>query len=121
MSLWGDLSAKGKVIAGIVGGIAALGTVYAWSSGAVDTLITTEKERQELEQHHDSDIKNVLQLIADEKKSDRIQRNHRELSRLQRDLVGEKYQNEGEKVFMTQEIQRLENELRCDEKGICIN
>lgn len=116
-----SLSNKAKLVAGIVGGLTALGSVWAWSSGFAGNLITTEAERKILEQHHEEDIANVFEVLAQEKKNDRIQRNHRELSRLQRDLVGEKYANEGEKVFMVEEIKRLEEELRCDEKGICVN
>jgi len=114
------LSTRGKILAGIVAGIGAIGAIYTWSSGLADNLITTETERQALEQHHDQDIASVLDLIAQEKKNDRVQRNHRELSRLQRDLVGEKFSNEGEKLFMVEEIRRLEKELLCDEKGVCL-
>ena len=50
---------------------------------------------------------------------DRVQRNHRELARLQRDLTGGKYANDDERAFMILEIQRLQKAIACDETEVC--
>ena len=100
-----------KVVAGIVALAAALGTVAVWGKDAYNHF---EKAAD-----HSKDIAEVLEVIAQEKKYDRVQRNRRELQRLERDLVGGKYSNDNEKEFIIIEIKDLKNAIRCDEEGIC--
>ena len=100
-----------KLVASVVGLFASLWLVIGWAQTAYEHFEKTE--------HHNKDIQKVLEVLAEEKKADRIGRNHRELARLQRDLIGENYQTEGERIFIVEEIKRLEKVLRCDQDGIC--
>ena len=100
-----------KVLAGVVAIAASAGTVSVW---ALDAYKHFEKTAD-----HNEDIAKVLELIAEEKKFDRVQRNQRELQRLERDLVGGKYANEDEKTFIILEIKDLKSSIRCDVEGIC--
>ena len=100
-----------KILAAIVAGLAALGTLTAWGANAYKHFETSE--------HHDGDIQAVLEVIAEEKKYDRIQRNRRELKRLERDYLGGKFSNVLEKELIEEEIKDLKVQIRCDEEGIC--
>lgn len=100
-----------KVLAGIVAGIAAIGTMVAWGQDAYEHFETTDD--------HKGDIQAVLEVIAQEKKYDRIQRNRRELKRLERDYLGGKFANELEKELIDAEIKDLKAQILCDEEGIC--
>ena len=111
-----------KWIAGVVAGLAAIWTVLTWGAAGMN-YVHTEPEaaalKVELKEHHNQDTQLILQMIADEKKADRVQRNQRELVRLERDLVGGKYANEDEKEFMKLEIEDLKKAIHCDLDGIC--
>ena len=111
-----------KWIAAVVAGLAAIGTALTWGASGMDYVYTTPKAealKQEIEEHHNTDTQLILQLIADEKKADRVQRNQRELVRLERDLVGGKYANEDERRFMLLEIEDLKAAIHCDVDDIC--
>jgi uncharacterized protein HemX len=111
-----------KWLAAVVAGLGAVWVIIGWGA---DTYKHFEKK-----EHHDQDIQILLQDIAerDQKmqeqianqiREDRIQRNMRELQRLQRDLVGQKFGSEAEKEFILAEIQRLERAILCDQQGVC--
>jgi len=100
--------------------IAFLGTWAVAGNDKIHWQSEADADKTEIQQQHTHDIEAVLKEIADQKKLDRIQRNHRELSRLERDLIGEKYETLGEKEFIISEITRLGTSLHCDETGICI-
>lgn len=111
-----------KWLAAVVGGLGALWIAIGWGADAYKHF--------EKKEHHDEDIQILLQdiaerdqkmqeQIANQKREDRIQRNMRELQRLQRDLVGQKFGSEAEKEFILAEIQRLERAILCDQQGVC--
>jgi len=111
-----------KAVAALVAGLAAIGTVVVWGQNASEYVYTTPKAEalaQEIREHHDEDTQLVFQLIADEKKTDRIQRNQSDLKRLERDLIGGRYGNADEKEFMILEIRDLQAAIHCDRDGIC--
>lgn len=109
---WKAMPRYGKWISSVVGGLAAIWLTIGWAQNGYEHL-HTQPEADEMKEE-------MYQFIADEKKMDRIQRNHRELSRLQRDLIGGKYANDGEKEFLIGEINLLNSTLRCDEEGVCL-
>lgn len=100
-----------KVLTAIVAIFTALGTMALWGQTAYEHFETAEQ--------HDEDIQAVLEVIAAEKKYDRIQRNRRELKRLERDYIGSKFSNDAEKTLVENEIKELKALIRCDEEGIC--
>jgi len=108
---WKELPIYGKWLAGVVAGLGAAGTII---TGVVIGIgwFHTQAEADELEQR-------VYQFMADEKKADRMQRNRKDLAKLQRDLIGQRYTTQGEKSFIEGEIRRLQAVLLCDEAGIC--
>lgn len=110
-SVWQKIPMWSKWLAALVGGLGALWVLIGWGADAYNHF--------EKADHHNQDIQLVLEEIAAQKKADRIQRNYRELQRVQRELIGEKYSNEAEKSFMLSEIKRLENAILCDEQGVC--
>jgi hypothetical protein len=95
------MSKKGKMISGIVVGLSAIGTVLVFAEEKIDKAIVTEKE-----------LTSVVKVIQDG-------RNIERLGDLQRDLIGEKYNNEGEKLYLVEEIKRLQKQLLCSEKNKC--
>lgn len=111
MSIWEKIPMWSKIVASIVAGIAALGTMGVWAKDAYKHFETAAQ--------HDADIQAVLEVIAEEKKADRIQRNRRELKRLERDYIGGKFSNADEKKLVETEIQELKALIRCDEEKIC--
>jgi hypothetical protein len=119
MPVWSKLPKWGQWLAGTVAGVTAMVTLYAYAEDIVDPMFVSEKQLEELKAHHDEDVVQIITELAAQKKADRIQRNHRELARLQRALVGENYANEAERQFILQEINRLQIALACDEEGIC--
>lgn len=110
-NVWDKVPMWSKIFSGVVGTLAALWLVIGWAQDAYQHFETTR--------HHDQDIQLVLDKVAEQTKSTRISENRRELGSLQRQLVGEKYSNEGEKALIVADIQRLEKTLLCDEQGVC--
>jgi hypothetical protein len=100
-----------KWLTSLTAGLGAMWLLIAW--------LINGYEHFEKAQHHSADIQMVLERAAEEEKRDRIQRNYRELARLQRDLIGEKYRNEGEREYIIEEIRALNAALACDERGEC--
>lgn len=114
MTGWlGRIPMWSKILAAIVAGLAAIGTMIAWGQDAYEHFETSE--------HHDADVQAVLEVIAQEKKNDRIQRNRRELKRLERDFVANRFSNPAEKELVKTEIEDLKAQILCDEEGICPN
>lgn len=104
---------------GLAACIGATVTLWGYGDALADPYFVSEKQLSDLKEHHEGDIESILTELAQQKKSDRIQRNHRELARLQRALIGENYANEAERFFILQEIDRLQKALACDEEDIC--
>jgi uncharacterized membrane protein YciS (DUF1049 family) len=111
MNYWKKLPTWGQWVSGVVAGVAAIGIVIGWITLTFG-LVHTQVEADEMEQQ-------IYQVMADEKKADRIQRNRKDLSQLKRELVGEYYRTEGEKELIKLDIVRIEKELLCDEEKIC--
>ena len=111
-----------KWIVAVVAGLAAIGTMVTWGATGYDHIHTqpeADSMKQEIEEHHNKDLTAVYQMLANEKRTDRVQRNQRELVRLERDLLGGKYSNEDERRFMVLEIQDLKAAIHCDLDNIC--
>ena len=98
---WQKLPSWGQWLAGVGGGIAVLYSAAVWSADAIDKAIVTEDELNQVS------------------KTLRIQLNSTQLTNLQRDLIGEKYANDGEKEFIVQQIQQIQQQLKCDQQNIC--
>ena len=122
MNAWEKLPTWGKWMSSVVAGLAAVGMLINWGMTGADALhweSEAEANKIELEEHHDEDVKELLQMIADEKKTDRIGRNKRKLKRLERDFIAGRYANDNERQFLIEEIADLKRAIRCDEEGIC--
>ena len=122
MITWNEVPNMAKWIVGVVAGFAAIGTVVTWGASGYEHIHTqpeADAMQAEIEQHHNQDLTAVYQMLANEKRADRVQRNQRELVRLERDLVGGKYANEDERQFMMLEIEDLKAAIHCDVDGIC--
>lgn len=121
-----EIPTWGKWLAGLVTLITALGTLGAWAGDGIDKFVATEKERLELQEHHDEDVKNILQHLAEqetarveEAKRARLSNAHEKLSDKRAILVGEKYANEAERLLIVDDIKRLNAEIRCIEYNEC--
>jgi hypothetical protein len=119
---WGKVPAVAKYIGAIIVIVSFTGTVITQLRAGNDAIHwqhEADADKAEMVEHHENDIEMVLIEIADQKRLDRIQRNYRELDRLERDVDGEKWETEAEHQRMLRTIIRLEKALLCDEEAIC--
>ena len=126
VQLWSKLPKWGQWVSSVVAGLVALYGVAVWAKDNVDSVITTESERLQLEAHHNEDVKRILDHLAtkeaeavESEKRSRLSNNYQRLGDLQRELVGEKYNTEGERLLIVEDIKRLQKDIRCDETKQC--
>lgn len=118
MSWWTRLTRKGQWLVGAIAALTTIiGTLVVFHNqvkqgvAVVDSMVTTEAE-------HDHDVDSVLQEIYKQnrrielqsigedirEKTDMLNRNAREIKRLERDLAGGHYSNEGELAVMSSNL-----------------
>ena len=131
MEWWNQMSSVSKWISGIAASILTVGASFATIGGGIDkadSMIVNEDElavsSSVLSAAHDKDTQMLLEQLIEQNTrieqyaeredrrevNDLINRNNRELSRLKRDLVGQKYANPDEREIMVQTISELSAE-----------
>ena len=99
---WEKFLSKWKgILTSIVAIGGAIGTIWVFAGDKIDQAVVSESE-----------LASVIKAV-------RTEEDIKRLNDLQRDLIGGRYNNDGEKAYLIEEIKRLQKLLLCEEQDKC--